>query len=76
MKNVFSDKKKIHFIGVGGISMSGLAEIFLLKGFQVSGSDTNYSPAIQKLESLGLTFLTVITPRMSTLQKSLFTLLQ
>ena len=56
MKNVFSDKKKIHFIGVGGISMSGLAEIFLLKGFQVSGSDTNYSPAIQKLESLGLTF--------------------
>ena len=56
MKNVFSDKKNIHFIGVGGISMSGLAEIFLLKGYKVSGSDINYSSAISKLERLGLTF--------------------
>lgn len=56
MKNVFFDKKRIHFIGVGGVSMSGLAEIFLSKGYKVSGSDINYSPVICHLESLGLTF--------------------
>ena len=56
MKNVISDKKRIHFIGVGGVSMSGLAEIFLTKGWKVSGSDINYSPVIKKLEALGLTF--------------------
>ena len=33
MKNVISDKKRIHFIGVGGISMSGLAEILLNENF-------------------------------------------
>ncbi|MFA7636951.1 MAG: UDP-N-acetylmuramate--L-alanine ligase [Monoglobales bacterium] len=56
MKNVFSDKKRIHFIGVGGVSMSGLAEILLSKGFEVSGSDINYSDSIRHLESLGLKF--------------------
>lgn len=56
MKNAFFDKKRIHFIGVGGVSMSGLAEFFLSKGYEVSGSDINYSDVILHLERLGLTF--------------------
>ena len=43
----------IHFIGIGGISMSGLAEILLREGFTVSGSDTKESPLTKKLESEG-----------------------
>ena len=48
-------KKPVHiyFIGIGGISMSGLAEILLSEGFQVSGSDTKESPLTNKLSSLG-----------------------
>ena len=43
----------IHFIGIGGISMSGLAEILMQEGFTVSGSDTKKTPLTEKLESLG-----------------------
>lgn len=43
----------IHFIGIGGISMSGLAEILLEEGFTVSGSDTRESALTKKLESRG-----------------------
>lgn len=45
----------IHFIGIGGISMSGLAQIVLKKGFTVSGSDRSKSHITEKLESLGAT---------------------
>lgn len=45
----------IHFIGIGGISMSGLAEILLEEGFTVSGSDAKESPLTKKLEQLGAT---------------------
>ena len=45
----------IHFIGIGGISMSGLAEILLEEGFTVSGYDSKESPQTKKLESLGAT---------------------
>ena len=43
----------IHFIGIGGISMSGLAEILLKEGFSVSGSDSHASALTEHLESLG-----------------------
>ena len=43
----------IHFIGIGGISMSGLAEILLNKGYKVTGTDSKNSPIIQRLISLG-----------------------
>ena len=46
----------IHFIGVGGVSMSGLAEILLSRGYCVSGSDIRHSEVIKKLENLGLNF--------------------
>lgn len=43
----------VHFIGIGGISMSGLAEILLAKGFPVSGSDTKQSPLTDDLAAKG-----------------------
>ncbi|RDU25105.1 UDP-N-acetylmuramate--L-alanine ligase [Anaerosacchariphilus polymeriproducens] len=43
----------IHFIGIGGISMSGLAEILLQEGFQISGSDSKKSELTTQLEKLG-----------------------
>ncbi len=49
----FIKNKKVHFIGIGGISMSALAEILLEKGSNVSGSDIKTSPATEKLKSKG-----------------------
>ena len=43
----------IHFIGIGGISMSGLAEILLKEGFTVSGSDNKASALTEQLEQNG-----------------------
>ncbi|MDO4488470.1 MAG: UDP-N-acetylmuramate--L-alanine ligase [Eubacteriales bacterium] len=43
----------VHFIGIGGISMSGLAEILLSKGFRVSGSDMKESDLTHHLRALG-----------------------
>lgn len=40
----FTHPEHIYFIGIGGISMSGLAEILLEKGFTVSGSDSQNHP--------------------------------
>lgn len=52
--NFIKDKnKKIHFIGIGGISMSGLAAVLLNNGFKVSGSDFKDSPILDKLKTLG-----------------------
>lgn len=44
---------KVHFIGIGGAGMSGIARIMLAKGFTVSGSDKNDSPVIKSLRALG-----------------------
>jgi UDP-N-acetylmuramate--alanine ligase len=43
----------LHFIGIGGISMSGLAEILLKEGFTISGSDAKESSLTKKLTALG-----------------------
>ena len=56
MKNIEDIMKQpchIHFVGIGGISMSGLAEILLDQGYQVSGSDAKESPITKRLASLG-----------------------
>jgi UDP-N-acetylmuramate--alanine ligase len=45
--------RKIHFVGVGGIGMSGIAELLLNLGFTVSGSDLKSTPVTQRLEGLG-----------------------
>ncbi|MCR4782880.1 MAG: UDP-N-acetylmuramate--L-alanine ligase [Lachnospiraceae bacterium] len=49
----FEKKLSAHFIGIGGISMSGLAEILLDKGFSVTGSDRSESDLTKHLVSLG-----------------------
>lgn len=51
----FSQPVHVHFIGIGGISMSGLAEILLKEGFTISGSDNKESALTQHLASLGAT---------------------
>ena len=45
--------RKIHFIGIGGIGMSGIAEVLLNLGYQVSGSDLRESETTQRLSGLG-----------------------
>ena len=49
-------KRNVHFVGVGGIGMSGLAEILLNLDYEVSGSDAAPSAITRRLESLGLSF--------------------
>ena len=48
-----SNVKNVHFVGVGGISMSGLAQILLQWGYNVTGSDINDSNIINKLRKNG-----------------------
>lgn len=50
---MFTSIKKIHFVGIGGIGMSGIAEILLDQGFGVSGSDRARSKETERLEQLG-----------------------
>jgi UDP-N-acetylmuramate--alanine ligase len=45
--------RRIHFIGIGGIGMSGIAEVLINLGYQVSGSDLEEGPTVQRLRSLG-----------------------
>ena len=49
----FNKPEHIHFIGIGGISMSGLAEILLGAGFSISGSDSKPSALTKQLEDRG-----------------------
>ncbi len=49
----FKEPIHIHFMGIGGISMSGLAEVLLDAGFTISGSDDRKSPLTEHLASLG-----------------------
>ncbi len=51
----YNVKQKIHFTGIGGISMSSLAHILLTKGFTVTGSDWNESDLTRELAAMGAT---------------------
>lgn len=53
---IFSKVKLIHFVGIGGISMSALAKMVLNKGIAVSGSDIKRTSLIDELEKLGVSF--------------------
>jgi UDP-N-acetylmuramate--alanine ligase len=46
--------KRIHFVGLGGVGMSGIAEVLLNLGYEVSGSDLNDSTVLKRLASLGV----------------------
>lgn len=47
-------KPHIHFVGIGGIGMSGIAEVFCLRGFSVSGSDSQESDTTKRLSQIGI----------------------
>src|SRR5215472_8732558 len=51
---VLGKTRRIHFVGVGGIGMSGIAELLANLGYAVSGSDARRSPMTDRLESLGV----------------------
>jgi len=52
---MFAKIQRIHFVGIGGIGMSGIAEVLLNLGYRVSGSDLRSTPITQRLASLGAT---------------------
>src|SRR5271170_2643568 len=50
---MFLKPQHLHFVGIGGIGMSGIAEVLLNLGYQISGSDLRLSPTTERLASLG-----------------------
>lgn len=50
---MLSKKKTIHFVGIGGVGTSGLAQVLLDKGFQVTGSDLKRNAFTERVESKG-----------------------
>lgn len=46
--------RRIHFIGIGGVGMCGIAEILLREGYQISGSDVSENITVQRLRDLGV----------------------
>jgi UDP-N-acetylmuramate--alanine ligase len=52
---MFAKIQRIHFVGIGGIGMSGIAEVLLNLGYKISGSDLKSSAVTQRLASLGAT---------------------
>lgn len=54
MSLMMNTVKNVHFVGIGGIGMSGIAEILLNQGFKISGSDLNKTEITDRLESLGV----------------------
>ena len=50
---MFAKIQRIHFVGIGGIGMSGIAEVLLNLGYKISGSDLKRSPVTERLRQLG-----------------------
>jgi len=50
---MYKKYQHIHFVGIGGIGMSGIAEVLLNLGYRISGSDLRRSPITDRLERLG-----------------------
>ena len=55
MMGSFRNFQRIHLVGIGGIGMSGIAEVLLTLGYSVSGSDTKPSNITERLQNLGAT---------------------
>ncbi len=51
---MFGKTKRIHFVGIGGIGMSGIAELLKNQGFEISGSDRKASQRTEYLQSIGI----------------------
>ena len=54
MKINIASKEIVHFIGIGGIGMSGLAQIMKNMGFSIQGSDLNYNKNTERLIKSGI----------------------
>ena len=54
---MFAKIQRVHFVGIGGIGMSGIAEVLLNLGYKVSGSDLKLSPVTERLGKLGAQIL-------------------
>ena len=52
---MFFKPQHVHFVGIGGIGMSGIAEVLLTLGYEVSGSDLKPSPITERLQKAGAT---------------------
>ena len=50
---MFAKLQRVHFVGIGGIGMSGIAEVLLNLGYSISGSDLKISPVTERLEAMG-----------------------
>src|SRR5258706_1536705 len=50
---MFKRYQQVHFVGIGGVGMSGIAEVLLTLGYRVTGSDTRRGEAVERLERLG-----------------------
>lgn len=53
---MFRRIQHVHFVGIGGIGMSGIAEVLVNLGFRVSGSDLKHSPVTDRLQQMGIEF--------------------
>lgn len=54
MDKVFGSVKNIHFVGIGGIGMSGIAEVLHTMGFSISGSDLSEGANVKRLQNMGI----------------------
>ena len=54
MATVLGKTRRVHFVGIGGIGMSGIAELLVNLGYAVSGSDAKGSPITDRLAMLGI----------------------
>src|SRR6202167_3162029 len=52
---MFFRRQHLHFTGIGGIGMSGIAEVLLHLGYRISGSDQKLSPVAERLPGMGAT---------------------
>ena len=57
MSNLMRRIRHIHFVGIGGVGMSGIAEVLINLGYQVSGSDLKQSATTRRLAELGATLM-------------------
>jgi UDP-N-acetylmuramate--alanine ligase len=50
---VYGRIQRIHFVGIGGIGMSGIAEVLINMGYTITGSDMKESATVKRLKELG-----------------------
>ena len=53
-KHFLDDKKRIHFMGIGGSGMCPLAEILLAKGYEITGSDIAEGDTLERIRNYGI----------------------